>query len=232
MNPTTGSVCALSDSGSPTEVEYQKLARSPVHFGAESMPTDQPSPIVWTDEERWHVLMENLKDYGIFMLDPEGRIVTWSLGAKRILGYEEEEILGHDFCEIFTPQDVGKEQPQLELREAREKGRAEDERWHLRKDGSRFWASGVVTPLRDDQGSLRGYAKVLRDITERKRYEERIEEENQRKDEFLAMLSHELRNPLAAISNAAHVLKLEGLARVNDSADIIQPGKRPRPVGQ
>ncbi len=166
--------------------------------------------------------MENLKDYGIFMLDSEGRIVTWSLGAERILGYKEEEILDHNFCEIFTPHDIGKEQPQLELREAREKGRAEDERWHIRKDGSRFWASGVVTPLRDDQGVLRGFAKVLRDITERKRYEERMEEENQRKDEFLAMLSHELRNPLAAISNAAHVLKLEGLVRVNDAADIIE----------
>jgi PAS domain S-box-containing protein len=167
------------------------------------------NPAIWTDEERWQILMNNVKDYGIFMLDPRGTIVTWNVGAERILGYKEEEILGHNFCEIFTPHDIGKEQPQFELMEAREKGRAEDERWHLRKDGSRLWASGVVTPLWDPNGTLRGFAKVLRDITERKRNEDRMAEENQRKDEFLAMLSHELRNPLAAISNAVQLLKLD-----------------------
>jgi PAS domain S-box-containing protein len=166
--------------------------------------------------------MENLKDYGIFMLDPQGRIVTWSLGAERILGYKEEEILGRNFCDIFTPHDISKEQPQRELHDARDKGRAEDERWHVRKDGSRFWASGVVTPLRDESGALRGFAKVLRDITERKRYEDRMQEENQRKDEFFAMLSHELRNPLAAISNAAHLLRMEQSDSVNDAAAIIE----------
>jgi PAS domain S-box-containing protein len=166
--------------------------------------------------------MENVKDYGIFMLDPQGHIVTWSLGAERILGYKEEEILGRDFRDIFTPHDVSKEQPQRELRDARDKGRAEDERWHVRKDGSRFWASGVVTPLRDDRGSLRGFAKVLRDITERKLHEDRLAEENQRKDEFFAMLSHELRNPLSAISNATHLLSKEESACVQEAAGIIQ----------
>ena len=148
------------------------------------MPEETPNPAkpsvaVWTDEERWQILMDNVKDYGIFMLDPKGIIVTWSVGAERILGYKEEEILGHDFREIFTPHDIDKEQPQFELDEAREKGRAEDERWHLRKDGSRLWASGVVTPLRDLNGTLRGFAKVLRDITERKRNEDLMAEENQ-----------------------------------------------------
>jgi PAS domain S-box-containing protein len=114
------------------------------------------SPAIWTDEERWQILMDNVKDYGIFMLDQAGIIVTWSVGAERILGYKEEEILGHNFCQIFTPHDIDKEQPQFELAEAREKGRAEDERWHLRKDGSRLWASGVVTPLWDANGTLRG----------------------------------------------------------------------------
>ncbi len=186
------------------------------------MPSEKPSPALWTDDERWQILMENVKDYGIFMLDPAGVIVTWSLGAERILGYKEEEILGHNFCEIFTPHDVGKEQPQFELHEAQEKGRAEDERWHLRKDGSRFWASGVVTPLRDEQGSLRGFVKVLRDITERKRFEDQILEENRRKDEFLAMLSHELRNPLAAISNATQILKLDASEKDKAVSAIIE----------
>jgi len=176
---------------------------------------------LWSDEERWHILMDNIKDYAIFMLDPTGQIMTWSLGAERILGYKEEEILGHDFCAIFTPHDISKEQPQQELHEASEKGRAEDERWHIRKDGSRLWASGVVTPLWDETGALRGYAKVLRDITERKLNEDRMAEENQRKDEFLAMLSHELRNPLAAISNGTQLLKLEKSPTAIEVAGVI-----------
>ncbi len=180
------------------------------------------SPAIWTDEERWQILMDNVKDYGIFMLDQAGIIVTWSLGAERILGYKEEEILGHNFCQIFTPHDIDKEQPQFELAEAREKGRAEDERWHLRKDGSRLWASGVVTPLWDANGTLRGFVKVLRDISERKRNEDRMAEENQRKDEFLAMLSHELRNPLAAISNAVQLLKLDPDESGPQSTGIIE----------
>jgi PAS domain S-box-containing protein len=186
------------------------------------MTPDKPNPALWTDDERWQILMENVKDFAIFMLDPQGRIVTWSSAAERILGYKEEEILGHNFCQIFTPHDIEKEQPQRELQDAREKGRAEDERWHLRKDGSRLWASGVVTPLRDDQGALRGFVKVLRDITERKRYEERLAEENQRKDEFLAMLSHELRNPLAAIANSTQILRLDNSQTGNEAATIIE----------
>src|SRR5204862_4061174 len=91
--------------------------------------------------------------------------------------------------------------------------RSEDERWHVRKDGSQFWAMGVVTPLWDDSGALRGYAKIMRDITERMRAEMDLTESNRRKDEFLAMLAHELRNPLAPIVNGLHVLRLDGLER-------------------
>ena len=166
-------------------------------------------PGSWSFEERWQILMENVKDFAIFMLDPQGKIATWHEGAEHILGYREDEILGHDFCEIFTPEDIGRKQPEAELEGARTRGRAEDERWHLRKDGSRFWASGIVTSLWDDAGNLRGFAKILRDITERKKAREKLLEENRRKDEFLAILSHELRNPLAGISNAVEVLRLE-----------------------
>src|SRR6478672_9246258 len=117
-------------------------------------------------ERMFHLLMENVKDFAIFMLDPEGRIVSWNTGAERILGYTEPEILGQPFAVIFTPEDIGRRRPEYELQTARETGRAEDERWHLRKDGSRLWASGVVTPLRDESGELQGFAKILRDITE------------------------------------------------------------------
>jgi PAS domain S-box-containing protein len=161
-------------------------------------------------ERMFHLLMENVKDFAIFMLDPEGRIVSWNTGAERILGYKEPEIIGRPFGVIFTPEDIGRKRPEYELQLAREAGRAEDERWHVRKDGSRLWASGVVTPLLDERGNLQGFAKILRDITERKRTEEQLAEANQRKDEFLAMLAHELRNPLAPILNVVQIFKQEG----------------------
>lgn len=166
-------------------------------------------------EQLFHLLMENVKDFAIFMLDPEGRIISWNTGSKRILGYEEPEIIGQPFEKIFVPEDIQRRRPEYELQTAKETGRAEDERWHLRKDGSRFWASGVVTPLLDENGNLQGFAKILRDITDRKRTEEQLAEANQRKDEFLAMLAHELRNPLAPIQNAVQIFKHESAGKLN-----------------
>lgn len=115
----------------------------------------------------FHLLMENVKDFGIFMLDPAGRVIGWNAGAERILGYADGDIMGKPFNLIFTAEDQEAQRPEQELQAAREHGRAEDERWHVKKDGSRFWASGVVTPLWDDAGNLQGFAKVLRDITDR-----------------------------------------------------------------
>src|SRR5690242_19133539 len=177
------------------------------------------NPAKWTLEERWQILMENVKDYAIFMLDPDGNIATWNEGAQRILGYTEDEILGHNFCDIFTPEDIGRKQPEAELEGAMKRGRAEDERWHMRKDGSRFWAAGIVTSLWDDTGKLRGIAKILRDITDRKKAQEALIEENRRKDEFLAILSHELRNPLSGISNSVELLS-RGLT-VPDVIEVV-----------
>jgi PAS domain S-box-containing protein len=160
-------------------------------------------------EEQYRLLMENVKDFAIFLLDTNGKIATWNTGAERILGYKEAEIIGQPYSLIFIPQDIVKCQPEYELEVARDKGRSEDERWHVRKDGTQFWASGVVTPLWDEEGKLRGYAKVMRDITDRKRAEAELAEANRRKDEFLAMLGHELRNPLAPIMNGLQLLRLE-----------------------
>jgi PAS domain S-box-containing protein len=160
-------------------------------------------------EEQYRLLMENVKDFAIFLLDTGGRVATWNTGAERILGYKEAEIVGRPYSLIFTPQDIVKDQPEYELEVARDQGRSEDERWHVRKDGSQFWASGVVTPLWDEEGKLRGYAKVMRDITARKWAEVELAEANRRKDEFLAMLGHELRNPLAPVMNSLQVLRLE-----------------------
>ncbi len=157
-------------------------------------------------EERFRLLVEGARDYAILMLDPGGMVTSWNSGAERILGYREEEITGRNFSVFFTAADVAEHKPEQELRTARTEGRAEDERWHIRKDGGLFWASGVVTPLYDDEGNLRGFSKIMRDATERREYElelqrakEVAEAANRAKDQFLATLSHELRTPLTPV---------------------------------
>jgi two-component system, cell cycle sensor histidine kinase and response regulator CckA len=124
-------------------------------------------------EERFRLLVESVKDYAIFMLDLDGHVASWNNGAEHIFGYLEREILGRSFSRLFTPEDIERGQPQQELRTALAEGRAGDERWQVRKDGTCFWASGVVTPLWDEAGTLRGFSKVARDITERRRAEQR-----------------------------------------------------------
>ena len=127
-------------------------------------------------EKRFRLLVENVEDHAIFMMDPEGRVVSWNAGAERIFGHEEGEAIGRPGSFIFTPEDTEAGAPEHELEVALSEGRAEDERWHLRKDGTRFFASGVVEPMRDDNGGLRGFAKVARDVTERKCAEEALRE--------------------------------------------------------
>jgi PAS domain S-box-containing protein len=171
-------------------------------------------------EERFRLLVESTEDYAIITLDTEGLVMSWNPGAERTLGYAAEEIVGRPFALFFPKEDVAAGTPENELRIAAESGRAADENWRVRNDGTLFWASGVTTPVRDTNGVLRGYAKILRDLSERKRLEEALHfraeqliESDRRKDAFLAMLGHELRNPLAPIRNAVEVL------RQRDSSD-------------
>jgi PAS domain S-box-containing protein len=123
-------------------------------------------------QEDYHLLVDSINDYAIFMLDVEGRISTWNAGAQRMKGYVEEEILGRHFSELFTPEDQEKEKPQKELRTALTKGRYEEEGWRMRKDGTRFWANIILTPVYDESKKHIGFAKVTRDLTEKRRNEE------------------------------------------------------------
>ena len=116
--------------------------------------------------------IEDIRDYAIFVMDADGLVTNWNVGAEHILGYSEAEIVGKDAAKFFTTEDRSRNIPEKELGTAATTGRAEDERWHVRKDGSRFWASGVVTPVRDQSGKLIGFSKVMRDMTERNKLTE------------------------------------------------------------
>ena len=135
------------------------------------------------------------------MLDPAGRVVDWNVGAEHVLGYGSE-ILGQPFAVFFPPDDRTSGVPERELTLAAETGQCSDDRWHVRKNGSYFWAFGITTAMRDENGTLKGFAKILRDSTERKRFEEQLEEKNKalqqadrQKDEFLAMPTSPSRCP-------------------------------------
>jgi PAS domain S-box-containing protein len=168
------------------------------------------SDVLRQSEERFRLLVEGVSDYAIFLLDPEGYIISWNAGAERIKGYRAEEIMGHHFSQFYPQEAIDRQWPEYELRMACAEGRFEDEGWRIRKDGTRFWANVVITALFDEHGIHVGFAKITRDLTDRKRIEA-LELAEKRMTEFLAMLSHELRNPLAPIRNAVYLMQLKEL---------------------
>src|ERR1044072_2420399 len=123
-------------------------------------------------EDIYRKAIEDIRDYAIFMMDVDGIVTNWNVGAQHILGYTEAEIVGKDASKFFTPEDRAKNVHIKELATAATTGRAEDERWHMRRNGSRFWASGVVTAVRDQTGMLIGFSKVMRDMNERNKITE------------------------------------------------------------
>jgi PAS domain S-box-containing protein len=160
------------------------------------------------NEEQFRLLVDAVKDYAVFMLDPDGNVLTWNAGAAAIKGYGPADVLGRHFSMFFTAEDVAAGKPARELDVALRSGRVQDEGWRVRKDGSVFWADVVITPMFDSHGELRGYAKVTRDLTETRRLVE-LEHSSRRMSEFLAMLAHELRNPLAPIRNALTIMQMQ-----------------------
>ncbi|HJT81919.1 MAG TPA: PAS domain S-box protein [Chthoniobacterales bacterium] len=138
-----------------------------------------PSTSLRESEERYRLLVEGVEDYAIFLLDPSGYVASWNLGARRLKQYQPEEIIGQHFSKFYPPEDIASRKPERELEEAIANGRVEDEGWRLRKDGSRFWASVVITAIYGRDGKLAGFGKVTRDLTERRMAEEKLREKEE-----------------------------------------------------
>ena len=174
----------------------------------------------------YRLLVETVRDYAIFALDATGHIVTWNPGAQRFKGYTAPEIVGKHFSIFYPAEDLARRKPAMELEVATREGRFEDEGWRVRKDGTQFWANVIITALRDQRGTLVGFAKVTRDLTERRLAEQRAIDDARRlgeaeassraKTQFLASMSHELRTPLNAIGGYADLIEMGLVGSVSE----------------
>lgn len=187
-------------------------------------------------EERFRLLVEGVEDYAIYMLDTHGRITTWNAGAERIMGYRAQEIIGRRVHRFYTPEDVDRKKPDQALTVATAEGRFQDERWQVRKDGTQYWASFVITALRDESGKLTGFSTIARDITKRKHAEDeirRLNTELERRvqertaelqaayhemEAFSYSISHDLRAPLIHIAGFVEMLKSDLGARLDEKS--------------
>jgi PAS domain S-box-containing protein len=159
----------------------------------------------------FRLMVESVKDYAIFVLDPEGHVITWNQGAQALKGYTSEEILGQHFSKFYPLEAVQSGWPARELALAEKEGRFADEGWRVRKDGSMFWASVTITALRDTEGRLSGFAKVTQDMSERKEWEERIQD-----------LNKELRTRIMQLDESQRVIELRTLELQRLSAQLLQ----------
>ena len=205
-------------SQSPRELA-QSAAQSPgTRDAAVFTGTGAPRELTHEATGLYRLLVESVKDYAIFALDVGGHIISWNAGAERFKGYKESEVIGQHYSIFYPPEALANNKPAKLLQEAIDNGRVEDEGWRVRKDGTRFWADVVITALRDEAGDLVGFAKVTRDLSERRAAEERaiadarriaqVEMSNRAKGEFLAAMSHELRTPLNAIGGYAELIDM------------------------
>lgn len=159
-------------------------------------------------EERFHRVVESITDYAIFILDASGRVTTWNTGARRIKGYLAEEVIGQHFSMFYTAEDVARGRPQALIAAALAEGRVEDEGWRVRKDGARFWADVVITPLRDAEGQLQGFVKVTRDLTSRKQAEAKL----RASEESLAATLYSIGDGVIATDEDARITRINPVA--------------------
>jgi len=201
-------------------------------------PAPVPSPAYSVaSDEIFRLMVTSVFDYAIFILDPAGHISSWNLGAERLKGYHADEIIGKHFSSFYTPEDREADVPKKVLQTAIDTGHFEGEGWRVRKDGTRFWASVVVTALRDEAGTLYGFSKVTRDMSERKRLNDLIqqharelelrvaerEQSNAELEAFAYSVSHDLRAPLRAITGFSEALQEDYAATLDDRArDYLQ----------
>ncbi|HDR8999055.1 ATP-binding protein [Burkholderia vietnamiensis] len=176
----------------------------PIPSDREPVAHDQPLLHRYA-EFRFQTVVSSITDYAVFMLDTHGNVATWNAGAERIKGYREDEIVGRHFSRFYPPDAIAAGRPAQALETAVASGHFQDESWRIRKDGSRFWASVTITAVRDESNTLRGFIKITRDMTERKRVEE-LETATRRLDVFIATLAHELRNQLAPLQHTIDIL--------------------------
>ena len=198
-------------------------------------PTFSTAPDAHTSDtsEFLRLLLESVRDYAIFMLDPHGIVRTWNRGAARLKGYGAAEIIGRHFSVFYPIRERERGRPEKNLEAALAEGRFEDEGWRVRKDGTEFWADVVITAVHDQEGRLRGFAKVTRDLTERRRAEEQslllahAEEAVRLREEFMSIAAHELRTPLNALQLQITALNLL-LERPAQKLDRAALGERSR----
>jgi PAS domain S-box-containing protein len=163
--------------------------------------------------ERFDLLATESKEYAIFLVEPGGSLLCWNPGAERLFGYRADEIIGQHFSRFFSPEDIRNGQPEHELKMAADEGRSDSVRWQVRKDGTRFWCQSIVTPLLNEKKQARSFARVMHDLTESQATEAQrqradgLADANRSKEEFMALLSHELRSPLSPIVNALSILR-------------------------